>query len=75
MGSMMNKVKGKLKKIEGKITGDKVRSAEGSVQEGVGDLGLEGESAIDNVKAGVSRAKAKIKSGIARAGKRPRTAR
>ena len=75
MGAMMDKVKGRLKKIEGKLTGDKVRSAQGSVQEAKGDLGLEGESAVDNVKAGVSRTKAKIKSGLARAGKRPRTTR
>ena len=73
MGAMMDKVKGRLKKIEGKVTGDKVRSAQGSAQEAKGDISLEGESAVDNVKAGVSRAKAKIKSGIARAGKRPRT--
>jgi len=73
MGAMMDKVKGRLKKIEGKVTGDKVRSAQGTIEETKGDLGLEGESAVDNVKAGVSRAKAKIKSGIARAGKRPRT--
>lgn len=70
MGAMMDKVKGRLKKIEGKITGDKVRSAQGTVEEAKGDIELEGESAIDNVKAGVSRAKAKIKSGVARAGRR-----
>jgi uncharacterized protein YjbJ (UPF0337 family) len=72
MGAMMDKAKGRLKKIEGKVTGDKVRTAQGSVEEGVGDVELEGGSAVDNVKAGVSRAKAKIKSGLAGAGRRTR---
>ena len=70
MGAMMNKVKGRLKKVEAKITGSRARRAEGNIQESVGDVELAGESAVENVKAGVSRAKAKAKSGLARAGKR-----
>ncbi len=75
MGAMMDKAKGRLKKIEGKLTGDKVRSVQGSIEETKGDVELQGESAMDNVKAGVSRAKAKIKGGLAGAGRRSRNTR
>ena len=71
MSAIMDKVKGRLKKIEGKITGSRAKKAEGAVQEGVGDAKLEGGAVVDNVKAGVSRAKAKIKGGLAGSGRRP----
>jgi uncharacterized protein YjbJ (UPF0337 family) len=72
MRGIIDKVKGRLKKVEASITGDRARKAQGAVQEAKGDLELEGAAAVDNVKAGVSRAKAKIKGGIARSGRRPR---
>jgi len=72
MRGIIDKVKGRLKKMEAGITGDRVRKAEGAAQEAKGDIELEGSAAVDNVKAGASRAKAKIKSGVASAGRRPR---
>ena len=53
MGAMSNKLKGKAKKIEGRITGDRVREAQGKVQESIGDV----EGRASRTKA---RAKAKI---------------
>ena len=72
MRGIIDKVKGRLKKLEARITGDRARRAQGAAQEAKGDLELEGAAAVDNLKAGVSRAKAKIKSGVANAGRRPR---
>jgi uncharacterized protein YjbJ (UPF0337 family) len=51
MGAIANKIKGKLKKAEGRVTGDKVREAQGSVQDAAGTVGMK-------VKAGVAKAKA-----------------
>lgn len=53
MGAIANKIKGKLKKVEGKLTGDKLREAQGSVQDAAGTVGMK-------VKAGVAKAKAKL---------------
>lgn len=53
MSATANKIKGKLKKLEGRVTGDKVREAEGTVQEAAGDVG-------STVKAGLRKAKAAV---------------
>lgn len=53
MGAIKNKIAGKLKKAEGKLTGDKVREAQGSVQDAAGTVGMK-------VKAGVAKAKMKV---------------
>jgi uncharacterized protein YjbJ (UPF0337 family) len=45
MGSTADKLKGKLKKVEGQVTGDKVREAQGWVEEKKGDV----EGAVDRV--------------------------
>lgn len=39
MGNTADKLKGKLKKVEGEITGDKVRQGQGVVEEKKGELG------------------------------------
>lgn len=39
MGNTADKLKGKLKKVEGEITGDKVRQGQGAVEEKKGELG------------------------------------
>lgn len=45
MGANMDKLKGKLKKAEGDLTGDKVREGQGWAEEKKGDV----EGAIDRV--------------------------
>jgi hypothetical protein len=60
MGAIANKIKGKLKKAEGRLTGDKVREAQGSVQDGAGTVGMK-------VKGGIAKAKMKAKSMKAKA--------
>jgi uncharacterized protein YjbJ (UPF0337 family) len=53
MGTFTRTIKGKLKKTEGRLTGDKVREAQGAVEEKVGRVGT-------RVKANVARAKVKL---------------
>lgn len=55
MGAIGNKIKGTLKKVEGRVTGDKVREAQGKVQETAGSVGLK-------VKAGAAKVKAKARA-------------
>jgi uncharacterized protein YjbJ (UPF0337 family) len=55
MGATSNKIKGKLKEIEGKVTGDPVRQAEGAVQSTAGKIAA-------TVKAGARRVRAKAKA-------------
>ncbi len=59
MGSITRTIKGKLKKTEGRVTGDKVRQAQGSVEEKAGKLGT-------RVRANVAKAKAKIRAKTAK---------
>ena len=51
MGSTADKLKGKLKKAEGQLTGDKVRQGQGWVQEKKGEL----EGAIDRASERVTK--------------------
>ena len=53
MGAITDKVKGKLMKAEGKVTGDKVRSAQGSAVEAKGKV-------RGAVERGVAKAKGKM---------------
>jgi uncharacterized protein YjbJ (UPF0337 family) len=53
MGAITDKLKGKMKKAEGRVTGDRAREAQGNVQEKKGAI----EGAVQRVK---TRAKAKI---------------
>ncbi|MGE0399482.1 MAG: hypothetical protein AB7T06_22400 [Kofleriaceae bacterium] len=67
MGSIGRTIKGKLKKAEGKITGDKVREGQGRVEEAAGKVGTK-------VKQGVAKAKMKARTAKAKlAGKAART--
>ena len=59
MGTITRTIKGKLKKAEGRITGDKVREAQGTVEEKAGSIGT-------RVKAKVAQAKAKIRTKAAK---------
>lgn len=62
MGKIIDKVKGKLMKAEGKVTGDKVRQAQGSFEDTKGGV----KGGIDRVKRGaknaMSRASNKVSS-------------
>ncbi len=53
MGSIGDKIKGKAKQVEGKLTGDKLREGQGTVQKAKGDV----EGAVARTKA---RAKARV---------------
>ena len=69
MGSMGNRIKGKLKEVEGRATGDKLREAEGKVQGTAGKV-------ASKVKSGVRRARAAVDRKVAssKAGRRSTTA-
>ncbi len=60
MGKIIDKVKGKLMKAEGKVTGDKVRQAQGSLEDTKGDI----KGGIDKVKDGVKSAASKVSSKV-----------
>lgn len=49
MGSTADKLKGKLKKVEGALTGDKVREAQGWVEEKKGEAEGAVERAADRL--------------------------
>lgn len=63
MGSITRTIKGKLKKTEGKITGDKVRQAQGTVEEKAGKIGTKVRAKAAEVKAKVRAKTAKSKAG------------
>ena len=58
--SIANIVKGKLKKVEGKVTGDKLRTAQGKVQETAGKVGTKIKAGVAKIKAKATVAKAKL---------------
>lgn len=60
MGKIIDKVKGKLMKAEGKVTGDKVRQAQGSFEDTKGDV----KGGIDKVKRGAKRMANKVSSKV-----------
>ena len=62
MGAKLDKLKGKLKQIEGKLTGDKVRMAQGTVEKTKGDA----KSAMSNVVRKTRRAANRVKDAITR---------
>lgn len=72
MGAIIDKIKGKAKQIEGRMTGDKVRTAQGTVEKKKGDVKSVGKRAANSVRAGVSRAKGKVRNARARAKARTR---
>jgi uncharacterized protein YjbJ (UPF0337 family) len=67
MSAIIDKVKGKLKKIEGKVTGDRVRSAQGTVEEAKGDLELKAKRVAGKVKAKGQRVRARANAKARRA--------
>ena len=66
MGSMKDKIKGTAKELEGRLTGDKLRTAQGKATKAKGEVKAVAERASEKLKAGVGRAKGKIKRARAR---------
>jgi uncharacterized protein YjbJ (UPF0337 family) len=66
MGAIANKIKGKLKKVEGRVTGDKLREAQGKVQETAGDIGTKAKLGAAKVKAKAKAAKATLSTKVGR---------
>jgi len=61
MGALTDKIKGKAKEIEGRVTGDRIRTAEGKAQKAKGDAEGAVGRVTDNVRGKVAKAKAKIR--------------
>lgn len=66
MGAISDKVKGKAKQVEGRLTGDRVREMQGAAEETKGDVKGAVNRAVTRVKAGVTRTRAKIQRGAKR---------
>ncbi len=79
MGSIGSRIKGKAMKVEGKLTGDKVRRGQGAVVEGKGKaegvierVGRKAKGAAERVRGKVANKldKTRAKRGMRRAGVR-----
>jgi uncharacterized protein YjbJ (UPF0337 family) len=75
MGAMTDKVKGKLMKAEGKLTGDKVRSAQGSAVETKGKVRGAVERGVAKAKGKVAEVKARGRATRAKASRKASAAR
>jgi uncharacterized protein YjbJ (UPF0337 family) len=75
MGAIKDKLAGTAKKIEGKLTGDKVRTAQGSLQRGKGAVESAASRAASQVKAAGRRIEDKVRGAAARADRRTRSPR
>lgn len=65
--SITRTIKGKLKKTEGQITGDKVREAQGAAEEKAGTMGTRVKAKVDQAKAKLSEKKAQFDAKRAKA--------
>ena len=75
MGAITDKVKGKLMKAEGKVTGDKVRSAQGSAMETKGKVRGAVESGVAKAKGKVAEIKARGRMAKGKASRKAAAAR
>lgn len=73
MGAITDKIKGKAKELEGKLTGDRVRSGQGKVEGAKGDVEIKGRRVADRARGAASRAKARISRATARPRARAKT--
>ncbi len=55
MGSIADKLKGKAKQVEGRLTGDKVRETQGTVEKAKGDIEGAVERTADRVRGHIDR--------------------
>jgi uncharacterized protein YjbJ (UPF0337 family) len=72
MGAMTDKIKGKLKQVEGRLTGDKVRTAQGTAEKSKGDLEDGVSRVASKVRAKASEVKARTRASASRAKTRGR---
>ncbi len=73
MGAIKDKIAGTAKQIEGKLTGDKARTAQGTVQKAVGKVEGVASRAAAQVKAGARRVEDKVRGASARADRKSRS--
>ncbi len=59
MGGITDKLKGKAKRMEGRLTGDKLREGQGAVEEKKGDIENAASRLKYRVKARINEARAK----------------
>jgi uncharacterized protein YjbJ (UPF0337 family) len=62
MGAIADKIKGTAKQIEGKLTGDKVRQAQGTVEKTKGKVEGAASRAVRKVKTKVATTRAKSRA-------------
>ena len=67
MGAIMDKIKGKAKEIEGRLTGDRIRQGQGKAEKAKGDVEGAASRAARKVKGGARRVKAKVTAKVDRA--------
>jgi uncharacterized protein YjbJ (UPF0337 family) len=67
MGATIDKIKGKAKQIEGRLTGDKVRVAQGTAEKTKGDVEAAASRVVRKVKGLVDRTTTRAKVELARA--------
>ena len=72
MGAIKDKIAGAAKEIEGKLTGDKVRQAQGGAQKTKGKIEAAASRAAAKVKAAGRRIEDKVRGGTARADRKLR---
>ena len=75
MGKIVDKIKGKMMKAEGRATDDKLRTAQGHVVEGKGKVKGAVERGVAKVKAGVAEARTRARAGQAKAKRKGMAAR
>ncbi|MDB4956340.1 MAG: hypothetical protein JWO36_3909 [Myxococcales bacterium] len=66
MGAIMDKIKGKAKEIEGRLTGDKIRQGQGRAEKAKGDVEGATSRAARKVKGEARRVKAKVNAKVDR---------
>lgn len=73
MGAILDKIKGKAKEIEGRLTGDKIRQGQGMAEKAKGDVESAASRAARKVKSGARRVKAKVNAKVDRTRARARS--
>lgn len=67
MSAISRRIKGKAKELEGKMTGDKLREAQGAVENAAGRAASAAKSGMRNAKARALKTKAGRKAAAAKA--------
>jgi uncharacterized protein YjbJ (UPF0337 family) len=72
MGAIKDRIAGTAKKVEGKLTGDKIRQAQGAGQDTKGKIEGAASRAASKVKAAGRRIEDKVRGASARADRKVR---